>query len=164
MDDDGGRDVDDDGWEQLEALYRAEQPGLVRLARLLTADPQLADELVQEAFVRLHPRLGTVDNPGGYLRTIVVNLARGSHRRAESARRLAPPPPPPVDPPDLPHDLDAIWPAVAALPDRRRQAIVLRYYADLSIDEIATLLDARPSTVRSLLHRGLASLKEVLEP
>lgn len=62
----------------------------------------------------------------------------------------------------VPRSVDATWLAVQALPDRRRDAVVLRYYADLPADEIARLLDCRPATVRSLLKRGLDSLKEVL--
>lgn len=154
----------DDAWRELEALYRKEQPGLVRLAWLLVDDRAVAEELVQEAFVRLHRRGGGIDNPGGYLRTIVVNLARGHHRRLQTVRDHPAEAPATADPPALPRDLEEVWLALDALPVRRRQALILRYYADLSIDDIAELLGARPGTVRSLIHRGLASLQEVLAP
>lgn len=50
----------------------------------------------------------------------------------------------------------------AGLPDRQREALTLRFYGDLATDDIAALLDVRPATVRSLLHRGLATLKETV--
>lgn len=153
-----------DGWDVIAALYRVEQPGLVRLAHLMVRNASVAEELVQDAFLRLHPHLGTTENPGAYLRTTVVNLCRAHHRRAGVAERHAPDASPVVAPPSLPVDLSATWIALGALPDRQRQALVLRFYLDLPDDEIAVLLDARPGTVRSLVSRGLAQLKEVLGP
>jgi RNA polymerase sigma factor (sigma-70 family) len=72
---------------------------------------------------------------------------------------VAPPPPRLVEPAP---ELDELWTVLAGLPERRRAALVLRYYEDLPIDEIARLLDCRPGTVSSLLNRGLADLREVL--
>ena len=146
----------------LEALYRAEYRGSVRLARLLTDDRAVAEELAQEAFVRVAPRLAGADNPGGYLRTVLVNLCRDHGRRRVTVGKHPPAPPGAAPPPGLPRDVDAVWQAVQALPARQRDALVLRYWADLSTDDVARLLDARPGTARSLIHRGLASLKEVL--
>lgn len=152
--------VDPDGL--VEALYRAEHQRIVRLAYLLTGDAPFAQEVGQEAFARLLPRVQETREPAAYLRTVAVNLCRDRGRREGTARRH-PPAPPGVSPaPGLPADLDEVWLAVQALPARRRDAVVLRYWADLPTDEIARLLHARPATVRSLLHRGLASLKEVL--
>lgn len=151
-------------WERLADLYRAEQPGMVRLATLLLRDQAVAEELVQEAFVRLQPKLATVDQPGAYLRTIVVNLCRGHGRRAATAAAHPPPPASAAAPPVLPDDLSPVWLAMGDLPERQRHALVLRFYLDLPDDEIARLLDARPGTVRSLISRGLAALKEVVEP
>jgi RNA polymerase sigma factor (sigma-70 family) len=59
-------------------------------------------------------------------------------------------------------ELDELWQVLAGLPPRRRAALVLRYYEDLAIDEIARLLECQPGTVSSLLHRGLADLRKVL--
>jgi len=153
-----------DSWEQIASLYRAEQPGLLRLARLLVRDAAVAEELVQEAFLRLHPHLDGTDRPGAYLRTTVVNLCRAHHRRTRTAERHAPRPTSDAQSPDLPADLSATWIALGGLPDRQRLALVLRFYLDLPDHEIAELLDVRPGTVRSLVSRGLAQLKEVLEP
>jgi RNA polymerase sigma factor (sigma-70 family) len=154
----------DPGWEQLSELYRKEQPAMVRLATLLVRDQAVAEELVQEAFVRLHPKLAAVEQPGAYLRTTVVNLCRGHGRRSATAAAHRPDRPIAVLPPVMPDDLSPVWLAMAELPERQRHALVLRFYLDLPDDQIATLLDARPGTVRSLISRGLAALKEVVEP
>jgi len=148
--------------DTVEALYRERFAATSRLAFLLTGDSDAADELAQEAFVRLYRSIATVDNPGGFLRTALVNLCHDHRRRRDTVKKHPQPPGEPQPPPELPHTLDPTWQAIQALPERRRDAVVLRYYADLSTDEIARLLDVRPATVRSLLHRGLASLQEVL--
>lgn len=155
-----------DTWDRLEDLYRVEHAGMVKLAHLLVGDRAVAEELVQDAFLRLRPRIDRVDDPGAYLRTIVVNLCRSAGRRQETARRhrAALARPDLVAPPPLPPDLDEVWLALRRLPARRRDALVLRYYADLSTDEVARLLGVRPPTARSLIHRGLASLKKELTP
>lgn len=152
--------------DALEQLYRDEYEGSVRLARLLVGDRHRAEELAQDAFVRVAPALAAgadaPDNPAAYLRTVLVNLCRDHARRRRTADRNPPPPPGSTPAPDLPADLDEVWQAVQRLPERRRTAIVLRFWADRPTDEIAALLDCRPATVRSLIHRGLASLEEVL--
>lgn len=79
----------------LDALYRLHRVGLVRLAFLLTGSPEVAEELVQEAFCRMSPRLSAVTDPLAYLRASVTNLARSHHRRQASARAHPPPPPGP---------------------------------------------------------------------
>ena len=156
--------VRDDRWDRLAQLYRTEQAGLVRLATLLTDDQAVAEELVQEAFVRLHAHLDEADRPGAYLRTTVVNLSRGHHRRRAVADRHPPEQPRSTPEPALPHDQDPVWLALQELPDRRRIALILRFYLDLPDDEIGRILGARPGTIRSLVSRGLSSLKKELEP
>ena len=153
----------DGAWQQLADLYRSEQPGLVGLATLLVRDRAVAEEVVQEAFVRIHPRLGDLDAPGAYLRTIVVNLCHSHGRRTATAQRLRPEPAPDALPPSLPDELSPVWLAMGDLPERQRHALVLRFYLDLPDDKIAALLGARPGTVRSLVSRGLSALKEVVE-
>lgn len=156
----------DDGWAQLEDLYRLHHAPMVRLAHLLTGDRAVAEELVQDAFLRLHAHLDTADEPAAYLRTTVVNLCRGDGRRRTTARRHAPAVarqrPLTTAAPPLPHDVAEVWLALQSLPRRRRDALVLRYYADLPTAEVARLLGARPATARSLIRRGLASLEEAL--
>ena len=155
-----------DGWDRLEELYRVEHAPMVKLAHLLVRDRSVAEELVQDAFLRIHGQLDRVDDAGAYLRTTVVNLCRGHGRRLATARRHEPglARTDRVEAAPLPPEMDEVWLALGRLPDRRREALVLRYYADLPTDEVARLLDTRPSTARSLIRRGLASLKKELEP
>jgi RNA polymerase sigma factor (sigma-70 family) len=133
---------------------------MVRLAHLLTGSPVTAEDVVQEAFVRLHAVLDTVANPGAYLRTTVVNLCRSQLRRRGVERRwLARQPSPGVE---LLPELDETWRALAGLSDAQRQALVLRFYLDLRVETIADLLELPIGTVKSTLHRGLAALgKEI---
>jgi RNA polymerase sigma factor (sigma-70 family) len=86
-----------------------------------------------------------------------VNRCHDHHRRVGVRRRV--PPPPPEIAQEGP-ELDELWSVLARLPERRRAALVLRYYEDLPVNEIARLLGCRPGTVSSLLHRGLADVKE----
>jgi RNA polymerase sigma factor (sigma-70 family) len=147
----------------LEALYREEYPGLVRLARLLLGTATGGEDLVQDVFVRVAARPGGLDdleNPRAFLRTAVVNACRSEQRHQSVVRRREPRPPEP----ELPAYLGEFADALAALPERQRAAIVLRHHLDLADDDIAALLGCRRSTVRSLVKRGLASLREVIEP
>jgi len=143
-----------------EALYLAHQVRCIRLATVIIGDRSIAEEIVQDAFIEVSRRWENLDNPAGYLRTAVVNRCRNHLRRLEVSRRKAPPPPRlEVDAPEL----DELWTVLFRLPPRRRAALVLRYYEDLTVPEIARVLGCRPGTVSSLLHRGLADLREVLD-
>lgn len=148
--------------DRLEDLYRAEHAGAVRLALLLTGDAAVAEELAQDAFVRIAAKLERTDNAGAYLRTTVVNLCRDHGRRRATVGRHPNAPPEAAAPPDLPADLGAVWLAIQALPDHHREVLVLRYWTDLPTEEIARLLGVPHPTVRSRIRRGLASLKDVL--
>lgn len=147
---------------QLEALYRERYEPSVRLAHLLVGDRHRAEELTQDAFVRLLHKLSTTDNPAGYLRVVLVNVCRDHGRRQAMIGRHPQTPQPDAPPPGIPETSTAVWIALQQLPDRQRIAVSLRYYADVPTDEIAQILDVRPTTVRSLIHRGLAALKEVV--
>lgn len=140
----------------MEDLYRERGP-VIRLATALTGDRRVAEEVVQDAFVELSRRWDRLDNPGAYLRRSVINLSHSHHRRRLRGRR--PLPPALID--DRPASLD-LWSVLATLPPRRRIALVLRYYEDLPIHEIAQIMECQPGTVSSLLHRGLADLRKVL--
>lgn len=144
---------------ELENLYRRERAGLVRLAYLLVGSQAVAEDLVHEAFAAVLPK-DRISNPGGYLRQTVVNLARKHHRRADVERRHAPVPPGPALAPELDETWDLLW----ALPERQRHALVLRFYEDMSIAGVAEALGCPVGTAKSLLHRGLATLREELEP
>jgi RNA polymerase sigma factor (sigma-70 family) len=90
----------------------------------------------------------------------VVNGVRAHARRAARERAL---PEAPVQP-LLPPELDETWHMLTQLSARQREALVLRFYADLSFDQIATVLQCRLGTAKSLVHRGLARLEELMEP
>ena len=146
----------------IDALYEREHAPMVRLAHLLTGSLATAEDVVHDAFVRLAPRFATLDRPGAYLRTSVINGCRTHHRRAATARQKAAALAPAA--PDLPGHLVEFFDALHHLSPRQRTAIVLRYYADLPDEEIAAHLGCRRSTVRVLVHRALAHLREVIEP
>jgi len=142
-----------------EEVYRASYARMVRAAHLLTGSNETAEEVVQDAFMHLYPRFDTVDDPAGYLYRSVVNGCWAGHRRRRVFERLRPASrPSEVGPPEI----DETWTALRRLPPRRRAVIVLRFYADLPIADIAQVLDCPPGTVKSLLHRSLAQLKDVI--
>ena len=151
---------------RLEALYRTHAVKAARTAYLLTGDAALADDLVQEAFVRLAGRFvdwRREDAFEAYLRRTIVNLARTRARRMQRERerheqQVAAPVPPP---PDV-ADLIAVRDSLMRLTERQRAAVVLRYYEDLPEAEIADLIGCRPGTVKSLLSRAMDTLREEL--
>jgi RNA polymerase sigma-70 factor (sigma-E family) len=147
--------------ETFATLYRDRYAAMVRLAHLITGSNAVAPDLVQDAFVKVAARLGTIEQPGAYLRAVVVNECRSWIRRQAVERKHLPTEAPAAS---LPPDVDEMWAALTKLPERQRAALVLRYYEDLSLDDIARTLGCRLGTAKSLVHRGLASLKEVLEP
>jgi RNA polymerase sigma-70 factor (sigma-E family) len=143
------------------AFYRTRWDGAVRVARLLVGDHAAAEEVAQEVFLAMRGRWGSIDTPDAYLRRSLVNRSNNHHRRASRETTTDRPWPaggavhqPEVD--------DELWQAVLRLPHRARAALVLRFYEDRSEAEIADALGCRPGTVKSLIHRGLAKLKEDL--
>jgi RNA polymerase sigma-70 factor (sigma-E family) len=143
----------------LVELYQERFVDFARLAYLLTGRRDVAEELTQDAFVAIASRWDTVDTPAAYVRTSVVNRSRSWFRRIEVEERHRPVPDPPRD-----LEVDELWDALATLPERRRAAIVLRFYLDLPDPEIAEVLGCRPATVRTSIHRGLAQLRKEIEP
>jgi RNA polymerase sigma-70 factor (sigma-E family) len=142
--------------ESFVELYRRERQPMVRLAYLLTGGDPAAEELVHDAFLRVHARWSSIDAPGAYLRTAVVNACQ-SHLRRRSRRPTL------TVAPDVHDAPDELTDALKALPERQRAAVVLRYYADLPEAEIAALLGCGVSAVKSLLHRAMGTLREVIE-
>jgi RNA polymerase sigma-70 factor (sigma-E family) len=147
--------------ESLEDLFRLQYKPMVRLAALLLGADAVAEEVVQECFIRVGRRWDRVHHPTAYLRAAVVNGCRSQRRRSSVERRYAT-----TKAPNESAQLgaDEVWDALAGLTYRQRAAVVLRYYADLPDEDIADALGCRPATVRSLVHRGLAQLREVIEP
>jgi RNA polymerase sigma-70 factor (sigma-E family) len=153
------------GWpDGLVALFSVERVGLTRLAHVICGSNAVAEEIVQEAFVRVGVRWDEVDSPGGYLRTAVVNLARDHLRRREVEKRHAASTPPDATEASRTGDpeLDETWAVVRRLPERQQAVLALRFYEDLPLAEIARILGCRLGTVKSAIHRGLATLREEL--
>jgi RNA polymerase sigma-70 factor (sigma-E family) len=152
----------------LSELYVAYAPDGIRLAFLLTGDRALAEDLVQDAFVRLVGRLRHLREPAAfwtYLRRTIVNLATSHfrHRRVERAylERVAAAPSTVANVND---ELDETMHRVLLeLPQRQRAAIVLRFYEDLTDVQTAAVLGCSPGTVRSLVSRGMQTLREEME-
>lgn len=154
-----------------DAVFTRERTPMVRLAYLMLGSQAVAEEVVQDAFVTVLERWDRIDNPGGYLRRCVVNgclsqLRRGRKRRvveplavagvraeaapaggAEAATGLA-----------ADHTLDA----VRRLAPQRQAMVILRFYVDMTQEEIADTLRLPVGTVKSGLHRALGDLKETL--
>ena len=139
-------------------LVRAERQPMLRVAALMLGGATEAEEVVQEAFTSVSIQWDSLSNPGGYLRTSVVNGCRQIIRHRAVVHRHPQLEPGPVWQATTIEMHDALF----ELSDRQRMAIVLRYFLDWSDDEIAESLQCRPSTVRSLLRRGLAQLRKDL--
>jgi DNA-directed RNA polymerase specialized sigma24 family protein len=134
-----------------EEVYRAHWAPLVRLAFALSGSREVAEDVVHDAFVRVSTALEELDNPAAYLRVAVVNGVRDRHRRVQVAQRHPAAPSGPAPGPDL----DETWEVLQALPERYRSALVLRFYADLSVEDVARLLRCRPGTApRARLASG----------
>lgn len=139
-------------------LYRTRRQGMVRLAYVLTRDPAVADDLVQEAFIAVHRNWDRVERPGPYLRTAVVNACRSHHRHLRVVRDVPAYRPRMVETPTpFDHELQE---ALERLPFDQRAVLALRYFEDLDDIEIATVLGVRRATVRSRAHRALAQLRK----
>ena len=145
------------------ALYEERRAPMVRAARALVGSHEVAEEIVQEAFIRLNAAWARAENPPAFLHRIVVNLAKNHLRRAdlERARTLRVRAEPSAEPTA---EYDEMWAALESLAPKYRIALVLRYYEDLSVDQIADVMGIRPGTVKSLIHRGLAQLEKRVTP
>jgi RNA polymerase sigma-70 factor (sigma-E family) len=155
-----------DGPDGFVELFHGHAAQLVRLATLLGADD--AEDVVQESFCKLYAAWSRIraDNPIPYLHRIVANEVRSRQRRRLTARRYTPPPEPPLGSAEetaierAEHRL--LLEALARLPHRRREALVLRYWLDLTIPQIAEVMGVSPGTVKAQLSRGLRALEKNL--
>ena len=157
-----------DADEAVSVLHAAHYRRLVRTVALITGDATLAEEVVQDAFVGLHrswPRLRDPERAAAYLTRSAVNGARSAYRRSATARRRAHL----LVVPDLPDPADdvadqvSVLSALAELPDRQREVLVLRYYDDLPESAIAEALGISAGAVKTHASRGLAALRPRLE-
>lgn len=146
--------------DRLRTLFEVHYASLVALGRLLVDDRGLAEELVQEAFIRLQPRLDRVENAPAYLHTCVVNGARSALRRRRTAQtflRRQRPDEAYAEPTRLVEDREAVLAVLKTLPGRQREVLALRYLLDLSEKEIADTLGISAGSVKTHASRGLAS-------
>lgn len=169
--DDGGLAFGD-----LAAAFRAHRAELVRLAAFILADKSAGEDVVQDVFAQIHARQGTFGERGQgmpasplpYLHRAVVNGCRSALRRRRLTLRHAEQdsPCPPLSAEEaalLSEDRRQVLAALVKLPARRREVLVLRYYAGLSEAEIAVTLGISTGTVKSTAARGLAALAHALK-
>jgi RNA polymerase sigma-70 factor (sigma-E family) len=166
----GSVPVDLDADRAVTELYAAHYRSLVRLAALLVRDIGTAEEVVQDSFVAMHGgwrRLRDSEKALSYLRQSVVNRSRSVLRHRVVVDRNAPKPPP--DMPSAEHgaiallERSAVIAALRTLPARQREALVLRFYGDMSEAQIADAMRISKGAVKSHTARAMATLRTVLE-
>lgn len=148
---------------RLTEVFETEFDNMVKLARVFL--PQTADveDAVMTAFVATAKRIDQLENPGGYLRTSVVNECRKrlrdqARRHRIWSQRVAPA----AQLTAVNGDMEYVDDLLAELSERERTAIVLTYYLELRHEETAEILGCRPGTVKSLVHRGLKKMRVVV--
>jgi RNA polymerase sigma-70 factor (sigma-E family) len=166
--------LDESNWTADEAvtrLFATQYRPLVRLATLLLHDVGLAEELTQDAFVGLHERWGRLRDPQravAYLRQSVVNRARSALRHRSVVDRFLRRQPEPTTVPSAEataidaHEHAVVLSAVRLLPTRQREALVLRYYLDLSEAQTAEAMGLSEGAVKSHTFRALTALRRHL--
>ena len=154
----------------LDSVFRDDGPSLFRLALFLTSDRAEAQDVVAEAFegTLRSSRHRTIDDPSAYLRTTVVNRSRSRHRKRSNEIRAVSVAANQRDP-QFPAVVDdrlssTLMEALQQLPDRQRAVVVLRNYLDMSEQETAEAMGVTVGTVKAQGSRGLARLRELLEP
>ncbi len=156
------------GLEAFDVFYRREYDRAVRLAVVLSGSRWGAEDLAQDAFIEAHRRwdeIGRYENPGGWLRRVISNRSVSMYRRrlaegravlrlvARSRSVL----------PQLEPESEETWKAVRRLPERQAQVIALTYLEDLSLQQVADILDISVPTVGTHLQRGRKTLADLLD-
>jgi len=144
----------------LADLFRTHRTRLVRLSFAITLDAAVAEEMVQDAFLGLQRNIERIDNAVGYLQRSVVNLSVSVIRRRRLIERRSPTPA--VAPAASSPEIDETWAKVMRLPSKQRAVVVLRFWEDMSLIEIARVLRRPSGSVKSTLHRAIQTLKEEL--
>jgi RNA polymerase sigma factor (sigma-70 family) len=165
------RRVRTEALDPLEALHREHYAALVRLATLVLGDLGLAEQVTQDAFIKLQLRWGglrQVDRAPAYLRSAVLNGARSQLRHHKvrdryAGRRTVAPAVATPEASMLAHDThDRVVAALRTLAPRQREALALRYYLDLAEADIAAAMGVSAGSVKVHLHRGIAALSRAL--
>jgi RNA polymerase sigma-70 factor (ECF subfamily) len=156
------------GNEPFEVFYRREYTRMVAIARALTRSGSSAEDLAQESFVAAHrhwDRVSTYDDPGAWVRRVLINRSTSWHRKMgaelRAVTRFGAREPDTL--PELTPASTEVWDQVRRLPKRQAQAIVLHYVDQLTIEEIGQVLGVSPGAVKSHMHRARMSLSSSLE-
>lgn len=167
-----GEVISDHAEELVVRLFRSDGRALVRLARLFVDDRDAAEDLVQEAFLRLARHASSInarDRAPAYLRSIVLNLARDHNRRGLVSLRHRSTVGREVDVADDATDhlvrteqSRAVLDAVRALPPRQRDCVTLKYFEELPIDQISSTLGVSVNSVKTHLRRAMTALEKSL--
>ena len=145
----------------LEESYREHRVALLRLAYLVGASRELAEDVVQAAFATAQPRWDQVEDALPYLKRAVINQVKDDQRRwYRSHRHKAIHEAAPLH--ALPPEVDETWGVISSLPWQQRAVVVLHYYEDLPLNEVAEVLHRPASTVRSDHRRALERLRKAL--
>jgi RNA polymerase sigma-70 factor (sigma-E family) len=160
----GGRRVGDEGWGDFSAFVAARWSALVRTAYLLTGDFHEAEDLVQVTLAKVYPHWNGLreETADGYVRRALVNNNRSRHRRRRVGQLLMSfvPDRPTAEPgPGDVAERGLLVSLLAELPERQRAVVVLRYWEDLPVEEVAELLGCSVGTVKSQASRALAKLR-----
>lgn len=158
-----GRSVDAQT-ESFDAFVRARLPALLRFAHAVCGDPDTAADLVQDALERTGVRWHAIErggDPEAYVKRAIINgrTSRWRKLRRESLVDIVPESRERTE--QKPHD-DELWRLLKTLPPRQRAVLVLRYYEDMSEEQIAQTLGCAPGTVKSQASKGLARLRAAL--
>ncbi len=145
-------------------FYEQHKTWAIRFAWLLVRDSASAEDIAHDGFARVFERFDTLSNPSAYLRTTLTNAvyvrSRRSGRERRRVRLVSATQPTYVEPAPS----GGMMEAISRLPIRQRTAVVLRYWLDLPVAEIADAMNARPGTVKSWLSRAATQLRKELEP
>jgi RNA polymerase sigma-70 factor (ECF subfamily) len=152
--------------QEFESFFEAERRRLFRALYLMTGDTHEAEELTQDAFLKLWERwerVGAMDDPVGYLYRVAMNLARSRYRRILRAARVPLAWERSVEPYSAADTRDAVVRALAELAPRQRQAVVMAELLDCSAEETADLMHISTSTVRSLVSQARKAMRTAME-
>ena len=147
----------------ISELYRTHAPAAIRLAYVLVGDQEAAQDIVQDAFVRVFGRFGDRRGPEhfeSYLRKAIVNLSKNHFRKRSHERAFLEKQRVGAITSQNTNDLDELRESLMGLPERQRTAIALRYLEDLSEHQTADAMDSTVPAVKSLVQRGMATLRE----
>lgn len=150
--------------QQLGDWFSAEYEPLLRFAYFLTGDRAAAEDLVQDAFVRLYRADRAIEVEGfrAYARRTVANLHSSRFRRLTAERKALTRHEPRDEVTQPPEPADDVWRAIQSLPRQQRACVALRFYEDMTEQAVATTLGVSVGTVKKQMHRAMSALRDTL--